>query len=937
MVTKMNALTDLGQSIWYDNIRRALIDSGELGQLIDAGVTGITSNPSIFEKAIVGSTDYDRALRELVEAGKSVEEIYENLVFEDIQRAADLLYPVYERTAALDGYVSIEVSPALAHDTEGTIAEARRLFMALDRPNVMIKVPATEAGIPAIETLISEGINVNVTLIFSLKNYETVAEAYIRGLEKRVETHKDLSRIASVSSFFVSRLDSAVDRSLDKIGEQDLQGKIAIANAKTAYDHFKKIFSGERWTRLLRLGAQVQRPLWASTSTKNPLYPDTLYVDALIGPQTVNTVPPTTLQAFRDHGTVVRTLDEGLDEARAQLNALRELNIDLDSITEKLQQDGVAAFAQSFETLLSSISEKRERLLAGWEHLTFQLGGYQNLVDQGLLEIKQNKIISRMWRHDHTVWKPDPDEIVNRLGWLNSAEVMLDNLDRLDAFTDEVRGADYKCALLLGMGGSSLAPEMFRKTFGVRDGFLELTVLDSTAPCAVLAQIEKLDLARTLFIVATKSGGTVETLSFFKTMYNLVVEKLGEEHAGEHFVAITDPGSALVEIAECYGFRATFLNDPNIGGRYSALSYFGLVPAALIGMDVAQLLDRALVAKCGCESCVAAEDNPGSRLGVAIGELAKAGRDKLTFVLPQRVASFGDWVEQLIAESTGKEGRGILPVVGERLGHPENYAEDRLFVSMRIEDEAPHNVKLLALEQAGHPVIRIHLPDLYDLGRQFMLWEIATAVAGFRLGINPFDQPNVEAAKILARKMIAEYSKKGALPSEEPLLSQDGVEVYYDSPLANGKGVVSKAQTLRDALAGFLAQATEGAYVAVHAYLQPTSEVSEALQTLRLRLRDHTRLATTVGYGPRFLHSTGQLHKGDAGRGLFIQITSDDPCDVPIPDKAGAPETTISFSVLRDAQALGDRQALLDGGRQLIRFHLDDVKSGLETLAIQQA
>jgi transaldolase/glucose-6-phosphate isomerase len=935
-MTKLKALADLGQSVWYDNIRRALIDSGELSDLIDAGVLGITSNPSIFEKAIVGSTDYDQALKNLVKQGNSVIEVYEALAIEDIQHAADLLHPVYERMDALDGYVSIEVNPALAHNTEGTIAEACRLFAVLARPNVMIKVPATEAGIPAIETLISKGININVTLIFSLKNYEAVAEAYIRGLAKRAKNHGDLRRVASVASFFVSRVDSAVDRALDEIGEVDLKGKIAIANAKAAYDRFHKIFSGERWTRLSRLGAQVQRPLWASTSTKNPLYPDTLYVDALIGPQTINTIPPATLQAFRDHGTVARTLDEGLDVAQSQLTALKEQNVDLDAITEKLQRDGVAAFARSFETLLAGIAKKREDLLTEWEQMTFHLGGYQNFVDQGLLEIKQNKIVQRMWCHDHTVWKPAPDEIVNRLGWLHSPQVMPDSLDQLEAFTDEVREAGYNHALLLGMGGSSLAPEMFRKTFGVQDGFLDLTVLDSTAPGAVRTQIESLNLARTLFIVATKSGSTAETLSFFKTMYNLVIENLGEAQAGEHFIAITDPGSALVELADRYGFRATFLNDPNIGGRYSALSYFGLVPASLIGMEIAQLLDRAQIGACGCESCVATEHNPGARLGVAIGELAKAGRDKLTFVLPQQLASFGDWVEQLIAESTGKEGRGILPVVGESLGHPDIYTEDRLFVSMQIEDDLLHDARLEALEQAGHPVIRIRLHDRYDLGRQLMLWKIATALAGSRLGINPFDQPDVEAAKILARKAIAEYSEEGALPSEEPLLSQDGVEIYYDPPLMTGKEVAQKAQNIQDALEGFLAQATEGAYVAVHAYLQPTPENDAALQTFRLHLRDRTKLATTVGYGPRFLHSTGQLHKGDAGRGLFIQITSDDPKDVLIPDQAGAPGTTISFGVLRDAQAMGDRQALLNGGRQVIRFHFNDVISGLEKLAGEQ-
>jgi len=933
-MTKLHELADLGQAIWFDYIRRSFITSGELQALIDEGLRGVTSNPTIFEKAIAGSTDYDDALHRLVGEGKTVEQIYEAMALDDIRRAADLLRPVYEQTDGADGYVSLEVNPSLAHDTEGTIAEARRLFAALDRPNVMIKVPATPAGIPAIETLIGEGINVNVTLMFSLDHYGSVAEAYIAGLEELATTGADLSKVASVASFFVSRVDTAVDRALEEIGETALQGRIAIANAKVTYARFREVFSGERWERLAAQGARVQRPLWASTSTKNPLYPDTLYVDGLIGPDTVNTVPPATLNAFRDHGTVAPTLEvgpsaslrAGLDEARLQLARLAELGVDLDAITQKLQDDGVAAFAKSFESLMATIAEKREQLLAGWQHRLARLGTYEATVDTALAEMAENRILHRIWAHDHTIWKREPTEITNRLGWLHTAEVMSENLYRLEELAEAVRADGYTHALLLGMGGSSLAPEVFRKTFGVKEGYLDLAVLDSTDPGAVLAHAERLDLARTLFIVATKSGTTVETLSFFKFFYNRVAEAVGADRAGEHFMAITDPGSKLADLADRYGFRATFLNDPSIGGRYSALSYFGLVPAALVGVDVPRLLDRALVMTSGCESCVAAGDNLGAWLGAILGELAKAGRDKATFAISPAIASFGDWVEQLIAESTGKEGTGILPVVGEALGPPEVYGDDRLFVHLRLDGSAglttgsdethdaaqrPELVEgLAALEAAGHPVVRLNLHDPYDLGGQFFLWEIATAVAGHRLGINPFDQPNVEAAKVLARRMVAEYTEKGALPNGEP------------APLSP------------EALKEFLAQAQPSDYIALQAYLQPTAETDAALAALRARLRDQFRLATTAGYGPRFLHSTGQLHKGDAGRGFFIQFTADDPRDAPIPDEAGSPDSSITFGVLKAAQALGDRQALLDAGRRVIRFHLGtDVADGLRRLS----
>ncbi len=668
-MTKLHQLANLGQAIWFDYIRRSFITSGDLQALIDEGLCGVTSNPSIFEKAIAGSTDYDDALHRLVEEGKTVEEIYEELALDDIQQAADLLRPVYDATDGADGYVSLEVSPNLAYDTEGTIAEARRLFATLDRPNVMIKVPATADGIPAIETLIGDGINVNVTLIFSLAHYEAVAEAYVAGLEKLAADGGDLSKVASVASFFISRVDAAVDRTLEGHPQgAPLQGKIAIANAKAANARFHQIFSGPRWEWLAAKGARVQRPLWASTSTKNPLYPDTLYVDDLIGPDTVNTVPPATLNAFRDHGTVALTLEADMDEAHAQLTRLAEVGVELDAVTQQLQDEGVAKFAESFEVLMDSIAEKREQLLAGWQHQTASLGSDQAAVDDALAEMKENRIMARIWAHDHTVWKPEPTEITNRLGWLRTAKVMVDNLPRLEGLVEAVRAAGYTHALLLGMGGSSLAPEVFRKTFGLKEGYLDLAVLDSTDPGAVLAHAERLDLSRTLFIVATKSGGTVETLSFFKFFYNRVADEVGIKQAGEHFIAITDPGSKLVKLAERYNFRATFLNDPNIGGRYAVLSYFGLVPAALVGVDVGLLLGRALTASSGCESCVASGDNPGARLGAILGELAKAGRDKATFVLSPAIASFGDWVEQLIAESTGKEGQGILPVVGEPLG-----------------------------------------------------------------------------------------------------------------------------------------------------------------------------------------------------------------------------------------------------------------------------
>lgn len=914
--TKAQALAALGQSIWYDNIRRSLLESGGLRQLIEAGVLGVTSNPTIFERAIAGSTDYDAALRDLVQAGKSVEEIYEALAIEDIRAAADVLQPVYEQTNGIDGYISLEVSPKLAHDTERTISEARRLFAQVGRPNVMIKVPATPEGIPAIQTLISDGININVTLIFALEVYHAVMEAYLRGLELLAERGGDLARVASVASFFVSRVDTLVDAELAKRGNTALQGKIAIANAKLAYQAFRQVFSGERWARLQALGARLQRPLWASTSTKNPNYPDTIYVDNLIGADTVNTVPPATLDALQDHAVVALTIEQGLDEARAHLAELAALGIDMHAVTEQLLREGVAAFAKSFEALMESIALKRERLLSEVQRRYANLGAAWSQVRARLAEMDAQDILRRIYAKDHTVWKPEPTEIVNRLGWLDIATRMNDSaiLERLYALTDEVWADGLQHVVLLGMGGSSLAPEMFAKIFGTSVGNLDVHVLDSTDPDHVRAFAERFAPQRTLYIVSTKSGGTVETLSLFKTFYNLVLAAYegNAERAGQHFIAITDPASAIEQLAQDYRFRATFLNDPEIGGRYSALSYFGLVPAALDGIYLPRLLERAEQMGQLCSPTHDAAYNPAAWLGAILGELALQGRDKATFILSEPIASFGDWLEQLIAESTGKEGKGILPVIGEPLGTPELYGNDRLFIHLQLEGDAQHINALNALEQAGHPVVRFVLRDIHDIGGQIFLWELATAVSGYVLGINPFDQPNVESAKVAARQLIAAYREQGALPHAEP-------------PVSGAEALI--------ALKTLLTAVPEGGYIGLHAYLPPTPSTDAALSELRSCLRKLTKRAVTLGYGPRFLHSTGQLHKGDAGKGVFVQFINAPQSDLPIPDRAGAPESSLTFGVLKRAQAFGDAQALRAGGRRVLCIDLGtDVSGSLRAL-----
>lgn len=937
-MTKLHELAQLGQSVWCDYIRRSFITSGQLQALIDQGLRGLTSNPSIFEKAIAGSADYDAQLRQLATGRLTVEEMYEILALNDIETAADMFRPVFEATEGVDGYVSLEVSPQLADNTVRTVAEAKRLFSTLRRPNIMIKVPVTHAGILAIEHLIGSGVNVNATLLFGVENYRAVAEAYMKGLEMLategpgVPGGRRIDQVASVASFFVSRVDSAVDPQLGAEGGAHLQGKIAIANAKCAYAEFRKIFSGARWEGLKHKGARIQRLLWGSTGTKNPLYPDTLYVDELIGPDTVNTLPPAVIHGFMDHGRVDETLTRGLETALEQLAELKSFGIDLESVTRKLQEDGVKQFAEPFDAMMAHIHEKQEQLVAGRKTFAADLGADQTAVDQALIALRDAKTVQRIWLKDAAVWTGDPSGITNRLGWLNSPKWMLTVADEITAFADQVRREGFMHVLLLGMGGSSLAPEMFRNIFGVQSGFPDLLVLDSTDPGAVIACEKAIDLERTLFVVSTKSGGTVETLSLMKYFYNRVKETTGAEAAGKQFAAVTDPGSSLQETARRLNFRKTFLNDPDIGGRYSALSYFGLVPAALIGMDLDRFLEQAAIMACNCEgcNCPVGGDNTGAWLGAIMGTLAVRGRDKLTLVLSPSIRSFGDWVEQLIAESTGKNGKGILPVSGEALAPAECYSRDRLFVYLRLEEEPAFDSELDRLVQSGHPVVRLNLKERYDLGGEIFRWEMAVSVAAGILKINPFDQPNVESAKVQARRMVEDYKSQGKLPQLPLTFEEGGIQVFTEEP----------ATTLSDALKTFMANADAGedetkgrSYIAVQAYVTPTPETDTAFQEFRTRLMHKFRMAVTFGYGPRFLHSTGQLHKGDAGCGLFIQVTSDMPQDVPIPDEAGESTSSISFGVLKTAQALGDRRALLDAGRRVIRFHLKgNVPAGVNGL-----
>ncbi len=561
------------------------------------------------------------------------------------------------------------------------------------------------------------------------------------------------------------------------------------------------------------------------------------------------------------------------------------------------------------------------------------LGRYEAARQQALQKLQSEQFVDKIWKKDPAAWHASGDHaklIPNALGWLAVPELVRKNVAELKAFSKEIADAGFQHVMVLGMGGSSLCPEVLTRTFGKQSGFPKLLVLDSTVPATVQRLNQQINVTKTLFIVASKSGSTTEPQMFYRYYFNKTKQEL-DDKTGQNFIAITDPGTQLEGEAKRDNFRKIFLNPADIGGRYSALSYFGMVPFALMGGDVESLLERALKVQKECKR--QGTDNPGLKLGAALGALALSGRDKVTFIASSPIDSVGLWTEQLIAESTGKEGKGIVPIAGEPLASPEQYGEDRVFVSLRAASAASDNEKQLnALEAIGHPVIRHVLQDPLDLGAEFFVWEFATATAGALLGIDPFDQPNVQESKDNTKRLLAEYQKQGTF-SEQPVLLQDqGVRVLSDE--SNVSALSSAKDSLEHAIQAHLNRVKAGDYVALTEYFDETPIHDSLLNELRVAIRSLTKAATTTGYGPRFLHSTGQLHKGGANNGVFIQITSADAKDEPI---AGEPFT---FGVLKQAQAIGDFESLSKRSRRAIRVDLgNDIEQGLRRMlaAVQRA
>lgn len=854
-------LQELGQSVWLDYILRSYLLSGGFSRDVAKGVRGVTSNPSIFEQAIGRSQDYDQQIGALAALGAETSEIYEELALRDITLAAEILRGLYDASSGKDGFVSLEVSPGLAHDAAGTITEALHLFRRLGLPNVMIKVPGTQEGAQAIEELTYQGLNINVTLLFSLPQYRRIAEAYVRGLERRHRQGLDLTQIHSVASFFVSRVDSLFDPRLEDLGEEGkaLQGKAAVANARLAYESFAEIFHGARFAELKAAGANLQRPLWASTSAKNPAYRDTLYVEDLIGQETVNTIPPATLAAFRDHGVAREALHAGLSDARQVAQALARLGLDLAAAGEDLQRQGVASFEDAFTRLFDEIELKAKELRpkAG---AAFALGSLVAPAAANLESLADESAGERLKRADQQLFAA-PQVAKQRLGWLPLPEAMQERLPELEAFAQDLLQRGVHRLVLCGMGGSSLFPDVLRRL--TPSPRIALDVVDTTQPDYIAALLAGISWQETAVLLSSKSGKTREVDALYRILRAAADRALGDA-ASRRFYAVTDPGTPLAALAEAEHFGGCFLNPADIGGRYSALSLFGLVPGAVLGYDLEALLAggrQAMAQLLGpAAHCTA------MRLAATLAAAHASGRQKLCLPSPDDLP-FVDWLEQLLAESTGKSGRGILPAPAAAAG------QDRICVGFGGQASEPPQVML-------EPIA-----DAQALGAAVVTWECATALLGRLLEIDPFDEPNVAESKRNTEQVLADGHQGGLV---EPV--GDPLQVLSLKPPH---------------------------YLALQVYAPPRPGVLAAARRLGQVLAASTGAVVTVGTGPRYLHSTGQYHKGGPRIGSYLQLYAPPGSDIDLP---GLPFT---LAGLFAAQAEGDAEAIIDRGRPFARVLLE--------------
>jgi len=933
----LDALAQHGQSIWLDYLRRDMTRGGELVAELEQGVRGLTASASTFHRAFTETDVYATALGQLVaEPQRSAAEVYEALAIADIQEAADALRPVYDRTDRRDGYVSLEVPPSLARDADGTIEHARRLWAAVDRPNVMIKVPGTPEGLPALVELLGSGINIHVTLIFSRGAYHSIADAFIRGARQWVDAGGDPGQLASVASFVIRSLDAEVDKRLEALCVRTrdktrlvrlemLVGQAAVASAKLAYEIFQRMVDTPHWRKLAELGVRPQRLLWTQTGPCNAEDSDVRYVEQLVGPDTVNALSPDTLAAFRDHGRVPQPLTEGLEQARRVLGDLQDVGISMGDVTDELLERGVERLEDAMDGLLGTVAHRQRQHRGGrTNRLHAQLPpSLTKAVSNARSRWDDYGKTRALWDRNPALWTNSGED--GWLGWLDIVDRQRHRVAYFQQLAAKIAARGFEQVVLLGMGGSSLAAEVLARVYGVQPGSPELTILDSTDPVQIETAENSVNLRKTLFIASSKSGTTVESASLLAHFYARLQTVVGD-NAASHFIAITDPGSELEAFAREHDLWILQHGTPDIGGRFSVFSSFGMVPATAMGLPAIEFLREAALMVGACGNAPAC-DNPGAELGLILGTAATRGRDKLTIITTPAIAPFGSWLEQLIAESTGKHGKAIIPHEREPLLDPHAYRDDRLFVYLRL-SSTPHldqDRAVASLADAGHPVVRIELDDAWSLSQEFFRWQFATAVAGAVMQLNPFDQPEVEASKAQTRLMTDAHGARTSLPSEAPLWSGGGLVLYANERNANAlRRLVPDAPTAAEWLSVHLARLRPQDYMALLAHIPMTLEHERALHDIRSAVLEATGVATCVGFGPRFLHSTGQAYKGGGNNGVILQLTCDDASDLPVPGQR------FTFGGLTAAQARSDFESMGQLGRRLLRVHLgSDVENGL--------
>lgn len=914
-----------GQVVWISYLRRNLLAAGHLQRLIeDYAVSGINFDAELFAHAVARGPEYRESVAKLKARGLSPVEILEELLIEDVALASAALRRA--RPADLGGWVAVTVPLRYRTSVTAITEWARRLEEAAESRRVLVKLPASAVGLRAVEGTVAAGHSVYVDRIFGLEQLDQALDAHARGLALRAAAGEPLASARLVLAMNLVRIDVAVDELLrdrrrEVTGERDmiesLHGRAAIALGKLAWRRLREWDGDTRQAELVAKGAPPPWLAWEGTRTLSPARRDVEYLEELIGPRTIAVVSRLALGAFRDHGETAGTVTRQHSEAQEIVDDLRAVGIDLDELAAGLQEAALAARETSGRDLETAVASQ-----SSTSALVVEAGGLTDRCGELEREAERIGLVRRLWDRDPTLWPAgvaDPARIRDRLGWLALPEAMTE--EALPVLGARPPAGDSAIRIvLLGMGGSSLGAETCRVAFG-RRGFV---VLDTTVPGGVAAVAARADTGGAIFVVASKSGTTVETLALADFFW----ERADDERPGDRWVAITDPGTPLHEMARRRDFQRIWLNPPDVGGRYSILSYFGLVPMALMGIDIGRILASAsqMAVLSGAE--VKAADNPAVQLGVLLAAALQEGRDKLTVLTSPSLNGLSDWIEQLVAESTGKDGRGLVPVSQEPLGAPDAYGADRTFVQLRLAGDAedePQATLLAAMEAQGAPVVRIELDDPHDLGGEFLRWELAVAMAGALVGFDPFDEPDVAGAKRRTAELLDVATRGEPLQKEAPIAESAWVSLFGDPERLGIDG--DAPWTPEAVLEALLARAKPPHYLAIQGFLAPDEPTWHALQGLRALVRDRTGAAATVGWGPRFLHSTGQLHKGGGDRALVLQITAEVSGDLPIPGRE------YTFGTLAAAQALADFRALSERGRAIVRVHLRrSTEAGLASL-----